>query len=189
MIKSFSDDLYRKHGRRTYTLRNRFTDKTLKCLRTYRYANYYWNAYLKSHSLVKKLKYYFWAWRLLKLKNKYAFTVPPKTKIGNGLFIGHNGPLIINAEVVIGKNCNIGPNVVIGQENRGKRKGTPVIGDKVWIGSNAVIVGKITIGNNVLIAPGAYVNFDVPSNTIVVGNPGKMINSDKAVESYIENEI
>ena len=70
MIKSFSDDLYRKHRRRTYILRDRFTDKTLKCLRTSRYANYYWNAYLKSHSLVKKLKYYFWAWRLLKLKNK-----------------------------------------------------------------------------------------------------------------------
>lgn len=76
-----------------------------------------------------------------------------------------------------------------GQENRGKRKGTPRIGNDVWIGTNAVIVGKIEIGNNVLIAPNSYVNFDVPNNSIVIGNPGKIIPSINACESYIENKI
>lgn len=51
------------------------------------------------------------------------------------------------------ENCNIHKGVTIGQENRGKRKGTPVIGDEVWIGINATIVGKISIGSDVLIAP------------------------------------
>lgn len=44
------------------------------------------------------------------------------------------------------------------QENRGVRQGTPVIGDCVWIGVNATIVGKIIIGDNVLIAPNSYAN-------------------------------
>ncbi|MGQ7199562.1 hypothetical protein ACUOA9_41025, partial [Escherichia sp. HC-TM1] len=59
--------------------------------------------------------------------------------------------------------------------------------DKVWIGPSAIIVGKIKIGSNVLIAPGAYVNFDVPNNSIVVGNPGKIIYSENATEGYIQN--
>ena len=78
---------------------------------------------------------------------------------------------------------------MIGQENRGKRKGTPIIGNEVWIGANAVIVGKINIGNNVLIAPLSYVNFDIPSNSIVIGNPAKIIPRENATEGYIENAI
>lgn len=89
---------------------------------------------------------------------------------------------------MIGKNCNISPNVVIGQTNKGKRKGAPQIGDEVWIGTGAVIVGKITIGNNVLIAPNSYVNFDIPSNSLVLGNPATIIPKDKSItEGYINN--
>ena len=64
-----------------------------------------------------------------------------------------------------------------------------MIGNKVWIGTNSVIVGKITIGDNVLIAPNSFVNFDVPSNSIVIGNPGKIIPSTNATDKYINNEI
>lgn len=63
--------------------------------------------------------------------------------------------------------------------------GVPTIGNDVWIGPNAVIVGKINIGDNVLIAANSYVNFDVPSNSIVIGNPGRIIPSAKATEGYI----
>ena len=77
--------------------------------------------------------------------------------------------------------------MTIGQENRGARKGAPVIGDNVWIGANAVIVGKIEIGNNVLIAPNAYINSDVPDDSIVIGNPAKIIHNEKATEGYIQN--
>ena len=75
--------------------------------------------------------------------------------------------------------------MVIGEENRGKRKGTPTIGNKVWIGANSVIVGKIVVGDEVLIAPNSYVNFDVPSYSIVVGE--KIIPKKDAVEGYINN--
>ena len=92
--------------------------------------------------------------------------------------------------VKIGDDCNVAAGVTIGQENRGKRKGAPTIGNKVWIGTNAVVVGNVTIGDNVLIAPNVYVNFDVPSNSIVIGNPGKIIpNRHDATEGYCHNLV
>ena len=97
--------------------------------------------------------------------------------------------MIIHPDAKLGKNINIGTGVTIGMENRGKRKGAPTIGDNCWIGTNAVIVGNIKIGSDVLIAPLTYVNFDVPDHSIVIGNPGKIIPKDNAVENYIDNRI
>lgn len=62
-----------------------------------------------------------------------------------------------------------------------------MIGNRVWIGTNAVVVGNIVIGDDVLIAPNAYVNFNVPSHSVVVGNPAKIISRENAVEGYINN--
>lgn len=174
-----ASDFYRYYG--AYGGGVRFMWKllnhSLKCIVTYRKANYY-----AKHN---KLLYLFYTWRLKVLDKKYAFHIPAKTEIGAGFFIGHNGPIIINTAAKIGNNCNIATGVTIGRENRGSRKGAPTIGNRVWIGTNAVVVGKITIGDNVLIAPNAYVNFDVPSNSIVIGNPGKIIeNRPDATEGY-----
>lgn len=79
--------------------------------------------------------------------------------------------------------------MVIGQTNRGKHKGTPIIGNEVWIGINSVIVGGITIGDNVLIAPNSFVNCDIPSNSIVFGNPCIIKHRDNATEGYINRKI
>ena len=65
----------------------------------------------------------------------------------------------------------------------------PTIGNNVWIGINATIVGKINIGNDVLIAPNSYINCDVPDHSIVIGNPCKIIRKDDATEFYIENKV
>lgn len=120
---------------------------------------------------------------------KYGFQIYPETQIGEGFYLGHWGSLVINPKTIIGKNCNIAQGVTIGQQNRGKNEGYPVIGNEVWIGPNAVIVGAITIGNNVLVAPNAYVNFDVPDNSIVSGNPAKIYSKENATEGYINNKI
>lgn len=116
---------------------------------------------------------------------KYGFQIPVNTKIEGGLYIGHFGNIVVNPKASIGHDCNLHQGVTIGQTNRGKLKGFPTIGNRVWIGPNAVIVGKILIGNNILIAPNSFVNFDVPDNSIVIGNPGKIIPSDNPVEGYI----
>jgi serine O-acetyltransferase len=127
---------------------------------------------------------------LLRLySEKYSFQISPNTKIGRGLYIGHYGRLIINPDAVLGDNINLSTGVVIGQQSRGERQGSPTLGSRVWIGANAVIVGRINIGDNVLIAPNSYVNFDVPSNSIVIGNPAKIISREDATVGYINNPV
>lgn len=71
----------------------------------------------------------------------------------------------------------------------GGRQGTPVIGNEVWIGINAAIVGKVTIGDDVLIAPNSYVNCDVPSHSIVFGNPCIIKHREDATEGYINRKV
>lgn len=117
---------------------------------------------------------------------KFGYQIPLNTSIGRGLYLGHHGSVVINQDTVIGNNCNIAQNVTIGIENRGVRKGCPTIGNKVWIGAGAVIVGKITIGDDVMIAPNSFVNCDVPSHTIVYGNPCILKHRDNATEGYIK---
>ena len=122
------------------------------------------------------------------LRSKFAIQIQLAAQIGEGFFLNHWGLMHVNQGAKIGKNCNISHGVTIGNVSRGKRKGCPIIGDEVWIGANAVVVGKIKIGNNVLIAPLAYVNFDVPDNSVVMGNPGKIV-SQKGSEGYIKNKV
>ena len=144
----------------------------------YRISNF--DIFILSHMSKFLLRYYSY---------KFGFQIPSSTKIGTGFYIGHHGNIIINSKTVIGKNCNIAPLVTIGKTNRGSKKGTPKIGDFVWIGTGAVIVGAIKIGSNVLIAPNSYVNFDVPSDSIVIGNPAKIIADKNATKDYINNII
>ncbi|WPO90746.1 serine O-acetyltransferase [Chryseobacterium sp. HR92] len=131
----------------------------------------------------------FWRIVLRHYQIKYGFQIYPETQIGEGFYLGHWGSLVINPKTVIGKNCNIAQGVTIGQQNRGKNEGSPIIGDEVWIGTNAVIVGAITIGNNVLIVPNSYVNFDVPPNSVVIGNPAKIIPTPNATMDYINRKV
>jgi serine O-acetyltransferase len=118
---------------------------------------------------------------------KYGFQIPLTTKIGKGLHIAHFGNVVLHVNASLGENCNLCHGITIGQANRGERKGYPSLGNKVWVGTGAVIVGKIVVGDNVLIAPNSYVNFDVPSNSIVLGNPGKVIPKEDATLGYIES--
>lgn len=119
----------------------------------------------------------------------YHTEISTGVKIGDGLYIGHPYGITINPSAVLGKNVNIHKGVTIGQENRGKRKGTPTIGDSVWIGINSTIIGKINIGNDVLIAPNTYVNCDIPSHSVVFGNPCIIKSKENATEDYINNKI
>jgi len=119
---------------------------------------------------------------------KYGIQIPSSTIIGRGFYIGHFGNIVVNGQVKIGDNCNISNGVTIGQTNRGEKAGVPTIGNSVWIGVNSVIVGNIIIGNNVLVAPNSFVNIDVPDNSIVIGNPAKIIEKISATTGYINNK-
>ncbi len=133
-------------------------------------------------------RYYNYMYQIQLVKN-LGIEISPKTKIGKGLYMGHPYNITINDKAVLGENINIHKGVTIGGENRGKRHGVPTIGNCVWIGVNVTIVGNITIGDNVLIAPNAFVNCDVPCDSIVVGNPCKIKHSENAIEHYINNRV
>lgn len=102
-------------------------------------------------------------------KEKY-FTIDVNTKLGGGILTGHPYSTILNA-VSIGENFYVNHLVTIGEVN-GKR---PTIGDNVSINTGAIVIGDIKIGDNSIIGAGAVVVKDVPDNSVVVGNPAKVI--------------
>jgi serine O-acetyltransferase len=106
-----------------------------------------------------------------------------EAKIGKGLYLGHY-PMVIGP-VVIGEYCNISANCIIGLSGREEDRGAPIIGDRVFIGPNSVVVGKIKIGNGVAIGAGSVVTKDVPASALVAGNPARVINY-RGSEGYIE---
>lgn len=176
----FNKDLYRYYGtKKENIVKRKFRPLEIKYI--------YWlrKCQNSNNNILKRI----YKLKLKKLANKTHISIFPETKIGEGFYIGHTGSVIINPKAILGKNINIATGTVIGQENHGKRKGTPIIGNEVWIGANAVIVGNVKIGNDVLIAPLSYVNFDVPDHSIVVGNPAKIISKEFATQDYINNKI
>lgn len=180
MNSVFKKDLYRYYGESGEPFLKRiFRPLEIKYISVFRKAN-------MCKFLPLKLIYML---HLMHLSNKTQIQILPRTSIGEGLFIGHLGRVIIHPDATLGKNINIGTGVTIGIENRGKRKGVPQISDNCWIGTNAVIVGNVKIGSDVLVAPLTYVNFDVPDHSIVIGNPGRIIPKENATEEYICNCI
>ncbi len=139
----------------------------------------------KSPAVFAYLFYRVWFHRL---RFRYGLDISPQTKIGPGFYIGHFGGVVISPYAVLGSNVNVAQGVTIGAISRGEKKGTPTLGDRVWVGSHAIVVGKITIGDDALIAPGAFVNFDVPPNSVVLGNPGKIVSQTGSV-GYINNIV
>jgi len=160
-----------------------FWSKEIKYTHALRKCQYY-----KGKKLFRPL-YFFWTIYKRHLAYQTHFQIPDSTIIGPGFYIGHFGRVIINAGAILGKNINISTGCTIGGENRGERKGAPVISDNVWIGTNSVIVGHVHIGSDVMICPNSFVNFDVPSHSIVIGNPAKIIHKENATIGYINNSV
>lgn len=107
------------------------------------------------------------------------------SKIGDGLIIGHWGRIVINGDANFGNEVMITHNVTIGRDIRGNRAGAPTFGNKVCIRTNSTVVGNITIGDDVLIAPNTFVNFDVPSHSVVIGNPASIHYKKNATEGHL----
>ena len=120
---------------------------------------------------------------------KNGIEIPTTCKIGKGFAIFHPFNITVNPKATIGDNCDIHKGALIGEENRGEKMGAPTIGNCVWIGPNAVITGKISIGDDVLIAANAFVNCDVPSHSIVYGNPCLIKPSENATREYINKPV
>lgn len=113
-----------------------------------------------------------------------GISIPYTVKIGTGLYIGHFGTIILHPNIRIGDNCNLSQGVTIGISGRGEKRGVPTIGDRVYIGANAIVVGKIHIGDDVVIGANSLVNRDIPPCCTVIGVPAKIV-SDQDSRDYI----
>lgn len=97
----------------------------------------------------------------------HGIEIPLCTEIGAGLRLVHMNGIVINKDALIGENCTIFQQVTIGAV-QGKA-GAQIIGDNVYIGAGAKILGNIKVGNNVKIGANTVVTKDVPDGVTVVG--------------------
>ena len=141
----------------------------------------------KEHN--NKILFMFERVKLQRLSEKLGFQINYSTQIGQGLYLGHMGSIVVNWKAVLGNNVNLAQGVTIGQANGGNTDGVPHIGNNVWIGANATIVGGITIGDDVMIAPNTFVNFDVPAHSLVIMEKARTIARENATAHYVENRV
>lgn len=108
--------------------------------------------------------------------------IPGECMIGKGLYIGHFGPIIVHSQAKIGDFCNLSQGVTIGVLQRGERTGVPVIGNRVYIGPNAIVIGGINIGNDTAIGAGAIVTKSAADRTVLAGNPARVLSQEGSFE-------
>lgn len=109
-------------------------------------------------------------------------------RIGSNVYIGPRSILGAAAPIVIGDRCQIGANVSFIAENhvyagqgeifaKGVSRDGIQIGNDVWIGNNALILDGVTVGDGCVIGAGTVLTRSVPSGSVVVGVPGRVIKS------------
>jgi len=102
--------------------------------------------------------------------------IPSNVSIGKGSYFAYRGlSTLLVSGTEIGEGCSIGMRVTTGRNFPYAQ--VPKIGNRVWIGTNSVIIGPVVIEDNVIIAPNSFVNKSVPANAIVGGNPARIIGS------------
>ncbi len=101
--------------------------------------------------------------------------IHPGAEIGSDFFIDHGGGVVIGETSVIGNNVTMYQGVVLGGVATDPVKRHPTLGNNVVVGTGAKLLGPITIGDNVRIGANSVVVNDIPSNSVVVGVPGKIV--------------
>ena len=144
-------------------------------LKTLRYCEYHHN----NNSVLHKLAYFYYKFKRTRLGSKYNIQIP-LNKTGYGLRILHlsgGGGILLNINK-IGNYCGFNAGVLLGDNGK---DAVPTLGDYVVFAPGAKAFGKITIGNNVFVAPNAVVTKDVPDNVVVGGVPAKIIKNRKKI--------
>ena len=138
---------------------------TFKALLFYKISHYF---YIKKHFIIAR-------YISEKAKRKTGIEIHPGATIGKGLFIDHGTGVVIGETAIIGNNVTLFHGVTLGGTGKEKGKRHPTIGNNVFIGSGAKILGNIIIGDNVKIGANAVILKNVPSNVTIVGVPGKIV--------------
>lgn len=121
-----------------------------------------------------------------------GISLEPKARIGRGLYIGHFGGIIVGSGASLGDYCNLSQGVTLGVDGRGDRRGSPQIGNRVFIAPGAKVLGAITIGDDAVIGANAVVVRSLPERAVAVGIPAQIMSYKGAFDfvtySGMEND-
>ena len=136
----------------------------LHAIWSHRFAHYLW-----------KHKFYFIA-RLLSHITRFftGIEIHPGAKIGRRFFIDHGMGIVIGETTEIGNDVLLYKGVVLGGTSLEKTKRHPTLGNNIIVGSNAIVMGAITIGDNARIGAASVVTHSVPANATAVGIPARV---------------
>jgi len=125
--------------------------------------------------------------RLLSVAARFwtGVEIHPGARIGRGFFIDHGAGVVIGETVTIGDHCVMFHNVTLGGTGKYRGRRHPYVGHHVFIGTNAILLGPIRVGDHARIGANAFViNRDVPASATVVGTPARIVklNGERADE-------
>ncbi len=140
---------------------------------TYRLAR--WSLFECRVPVVRQLLSFIFRAHLRLLRVLLHVWIAPQASIGGGLYINHFGTIWVNPSAVMGRFCNLHQGVTIGQGGRGATFGVPRLGDRVNLGPYATVLGRVTIGNDVLIGANSLVVQDIPDHAVAIGVPARVI--------------
>lgn len=151
-----------------------------------RYMIYFRNAQNTNNKL---MKFYYEA-KMYRMCRKYGIEIKTSTRIGRGFKMIHPYNITITPYATLGERVTVMKGATIGHiGGTSKRKGSPKIGNSVYIGINSTLLGNITIGDDVLIAPNTFVDVDVPSHSVVIGSPCQIHHKDNATANFIWRDV
>lgn len=102
--------------------------------------------------------------------------IHPGATIGRGFFVDHGAGLVIGETTIIGDNCVLFHNVTLGGTGKHHGKRHPTIGNNVLIGTGAILLGPLTVGDNCRIGANSFIFMrDVPANSTVAGVPARIV--------------
>ena len=136
-----------------------------------------------------RLCHYFMSrkYRLLHMGSKFFFKIyqyicgihmDEHCQVGGGIIFEHHSNIAISVGSTLGDNVTIFQGCTIGKNFGGKHCGYPTIGNNVILFAGCKVLGKIKVGNNVIVGANSVVTHDVPDNCVVAGVPAKIISTD-----------
>jgi serine O-acetyltransferase len=160
-------------------------NRSLIAIAIYRFGNW---CYFSGKRTVIKLPLKFIYLFLYKILVEFIFGlyVPAECQIGKGLYIGGFCGLVINPATKIGDHCTLGHGVVIGTAADGTPR-APILGNNVFIGAGAAVLGGIEIGDNVRIGANAVVVKSFPDAVTIAGVPAVIVS--KISHDYAEKSL
>jgi serine O-acetyltransferase len=170
-MSKFSHDIarYRANGQ---SGKNLWLEPAVWAVATYRLGNW---LHVKRPNILIRIPLKIVAFLAYKFCEVFMeMQISSEATIGEGLYIGHIGGVHINPEAVVGKNCDIAHRVTLGASAMG-RKGAPVVGDEVYIGTGATLIGKIKVGDRAKIGANTLVIDNIPEGATVMGVPGRIM--------------